>query len=67
MLTIHLWNVAAALQRQNGMRLYAKVPNGHVKVVSLSLLEQLQSDYNLKNYQENNNVSDQLTFQAFDQ
>ena len=44
-----------------------KYQMGMWKLFSLSLLEQLQSDYNLKNHQENNNVSDQLTLQAFDQ
>ena len=30
---MHLWNVAEALHKLNGILLNAKVPNGHVKVV----------------------------------
>ena len=30
---MHLWNVAGALHKPNGILLKAKVPNGHVKVV----------------------------------
>ena len=68
MLSIHLWNVASALQMTKWHVFICKSNKWACEsLFSLSLLEQLQSDYNLKNHQENNNVSDHLTFQAFDQ
>jgi hypothetical protein len=33
MLSIYLWNVAGALHNPKGILWYAKIPNGHVKVV----------------------------------
>ena len=33
MLNIHLWKVAGALHNPKGIRAYAKVPKGQVKVV----------------------------------
>src|ERR1043165_8073095 len=33
MACMHLWNVVGALHKLKGIRLYAKIPNGHVKAV----------------------------------
>ena len=64
---IHLWNVAGALHKPNGILLNAKVPNGHVNVVFSCLQVQWQFGCIQNIHQENISEGVLLTYPTSDQ
>jgi hypothetical protein len=58
--------VADALHNPKGILRYVKVPNGHVKVVSLDIQMQFQFGCNLNSHLGNNKIHDLQLFLEFD-
>ena len=64
-LSMQRWNFAGALYNLNGIRLYANLPNGQVKVIFSWSSGAIGFDCILNIHPENNNIHVQLVSRAF--